>query len=336
MIKKLKIGLLIVALAFFAGVGFANAADLSWTADTTIDLSSPDVNLTIASGSKATSLVVGTGSIDIVVPNGNSFTITSASRDLTVSGVTTADVAQSCSAAFLKTVTVYGGTGGETITLSAYSSECTPDSSGGGGGGGGGGSTKTTTPATTTPAATTPVTTTPATTTPASTVAAPSAYNFGTTVLKNGSQGEAVKELQRFLNVKLNLGLAVDGKLGPKTIAVIKTWQKDNGLVADGLIGPKTKTMMNASVSATPATPAVPASAYNLGTAVLKNGSRGEAVKELQRFLNAKLNLGLTVDGALGPKTITVIKQWQTDNGLVADGLIGPATKAKMNTSVSQ
>ncbi|MBI2627807.1 peptidoglycan-binding protein, partial [Candidatus Nomurabacteria bacterium] len=55
------------------------------------------------------------------------------------------------------------------------------------------------------------------------------------------------------------------------------------------------------------------------------------AVKELQRFLNAKLNLGLSIDGALGPKTITVIKQWQKDNGLVADGLIGPATKALMN-----
>ncbi len=70
-------------------------------------------------------------------------------------------------------------------------------------------------------------------------------YNFGTKILKNGSTGEAVKELQRFLNVKLNLSLVVDGKLGPKTVKVIKQWQKDNGLVADGLVGPKTKAMMN-------------------------------------------------------------------------------------------
>ena len=47
------------------------------------------------------------------------------------------------------------------------------------------------------------------------------------------------------MNKLLNLGLAVDGKLGPKTIAVIKKWQKDNGLVADGLIGKKTKALMN-------------------------------------------------------------------------------------------
>jgi len=75
-----------------------------------------------------------------------------------------------------------------------------------------------------------------------------SGYNFGNTTLKNGSKGDAVMELQRFLNAKLNLGLVVDGKLGLKTIAVIKQWQKDNGLVADGLIGAKTKVKMNASV----------------------------------------------------------------------------------------
>jgi len=92
----------------------------------------------------------------------------------------------------------------------------------------------------------TTTTTVPTTTTPATTT--PSAYNFGTTVLKNGSQGEAVKELQKFLNATLNLGLAVDGALGPKTIAVIKQWQANNGLVADGLIGPATKAKMNASV----------------------------------------------------------------------------------------
>jgi len=66
-------------------------------------------------------------------------------------------------------------------------------------------------------------------------------YNFGTTTLKNGSRGEAVKELQRFLNANLNLGLVVDGILGPKTIAVIKTWQANNGLVADGFVGRNTK-----------------------------------------------------------------------------------------------
>ncbi|MCC7160106.1 peptidoglycan-binding protein, partial [Candidatus Nomurabacteria bacterium] len=73
-------------------------------------------------------------------------------------------------------------------------------------------------------------------------------YNFGNVTLKLGSRGEAVKELQRFLNDNLNLGLIVDGKLGPKTIAVIKKWQKEHGLVPDGLVGKKTKDMMNGKI----------------------------------------------------------------------------------------
>jgi peptidoglycan hydrolase-like protein with peptidoglycan-binding domain len=50
--------------------------------------------------------------------------------------------------------------------------------------------------------------------------------------------------LQRLLNRALNLNLIIDGKLGPKTIAVIKKWQKDHGLVMDGIVGPKTNKLM--------------------------------------------------------------------------------------------
>ncbi|MFA5932039.1 MAG: peptidoglycan-binding domain-containing protein [Candidatus Paceibacterota bacterium] len=69
-------------------------------------------------------------------------------------------------------------------------------------------------------------------------------YDFGTSTLKVGSKGDAVKELQRFLNDDLGLGLVLDGKLGPKTIAVIVKWQSDNGLTADGKVGPQTKIEM--------------------------------------------------------------------------------------------
>jgi hypothetical protein len=72
-------------------------------------------------------------------------------------------------------------------------------------------------------------------------------YNFGTTTLRQGSSGSAVKELQKFLNVSTNSNLVTDGKLGPKTVAVIKIWQANHGLVADGLVGPKTKKAMLAS-----------------------------------------------------------------------------------------
>lgn len=71
-------------------------------------------------------------------------------------------------------------------------------------------------------------------------------YNLGSTTLRNGSKGESVKQLQKLLNRILNMTLKEDGVLGPKTIAVIKQWQKDHGLVADGLVGAKTKAAMEA------------------------------------------------------------------------------------------
>lgn len=77
-------------------------------------------------------------------------------------------------------------------------------------------------------------------------VATKKIYNLGIVTLRNGSRGEAVKELQRLLNKLLNLGLKEDGKLGPKTILVIKKWQNDHKLKADGLVGPKTKMAMKA------------------------------------------------------------------------------------------
>jgi len=276
MIKKYKLGLfvLIVVVSFSMGSN-AYAQALSWTADQTVDLSSPDVNLTILSGSEATSLVVNTGSIDVVVPSGDTFTITSADRDLIVSGATTADVTQSCSSALLKRVAVSGGSGGETITLSASSSECTPSSSSGGGGGGGGGSSKPKTPVT--PAAVpcapgemfssvtgarctvsnvvsclagqmfspttgercnTFVSTTPSYT-PSYEPSIPSAsgYAFGNTLVKQGTKGGACKAWQMFLNDKANAGLATDGACGKLTMAAARAWQASMGLKADGLLG---------------------------------------------------------------------------------------------------
>ncbi len=53
---------------------------------------------------------------------------------------------------------------------------------------------------------------------------------------------------------------------------------------------------------------------------ILKSGSKGKEVKELQNYL------GLNADGDFGPKTETAVKEWQRNNGLVADGIVGPKT----------
>ena len=53
---------------------------------------------------------------------------------------------------------------------------------------------------------------------------------------------------------------------------------------------------------------------------VLRKGSRGNEVKELQEFL------GIGADGVFGPGTEAAVKAWQKENGLVDDGIVGPAT----------
>ena len=57
---------------------------------------------------------------------------------------------------------------------------------------------------------------------------------------------------------------------------------------------------------------------------LLKVGSRGEEVKQLQQ------KLGLGADGVFGPGTETAVKKWQAANGLTADGLVGNGTWSKM------
>jgi putative chitinase len=57
---------------------------------------------------------------------------------------------------------------------------------------------------------------------------------------------------------------------------------------------------------------------------VLKLGSEGEDVKKLQS------KLGVDPIGKFGPKTDAAVKAWQSANGLAADGIVGPATWAKL------
>ena len=58
---------------------------------------------------------------------------------------------------------------------------------------------------------------------------------------------------------------------------------------------------------------------------ILKRGSSGDAVVELQNLLNQH-GYGLNPDGKFGAKTEEAVKDFQKQNGLVADGIVGDAT----------
>ena len=56
----------------------------------------------------------------------------------------------------------------------------------------------------------------------------------------------------------------------------------------------------------------------------LRKGSKGDDVAAMQKAL------GISSDGDFGFGTQTALKKWQKMNGLVADGIAGPATQAKL------
>jgi peptidoglycan hydrolase-like protein with peptidoglycan-binding domain len=58
--------------------------------------------------------------------------------------------------------------------------------------------------------------------------------------VESGSTGEAVKALQRQLNVKRLAGLAVDGVFGPTTKSALMAFQRHTGLTRNGIAGPLT------------------------------------------------------------------------------------------------
>ncbi|MFL0248582.1 peptidoglycan-binding domain-containing protein [Candidatus Clostridium stratigraminis] len=160
--------------------------------------------------------------------------------------------------------------------------------------------------------------TTSTTTTPPKTSSTSSSsttyYASGYRMLKMGSTGSDVKNLQAILN---NNGakLAVDGIFGKLTKAAVMNYQKAKGLAVDGIVGPKTYAVL------------IPTSV--IPTSIVKLGSRSNDVKYLQTNLN-KLGYKLAVDGIFGKLTLAAVKDFQKKNALVVDGIAGPKTFGKL------
>ena len=125
-------------------------------------------------------------------------------------------------------------------------------------------------------------------------------------ILKRGLKGAPVKRLQE------KLGIDADGDFGPGTEKAVREFQSANGLAVDGIAGPDTFTAMGL---------------HEL--VLLRVGSRGQAVKELQE------DLGIGADGIFGQGTKKAVIEFQASNGLEADGMAGPLTLAKMNSFAS-
>lgn len=139
--------------------------------------------------------------------------------------------------------------------------------------------------------------------------------------LQIGSQGAKVKELQELLNraVSRDYWIVVDGIFGSKTQAVVKTCQYLYFLAEDGIVGPKT---WKALYTATP-----------VDMPILRRGSQGQLVKEVQKTLNYFVNPKLVVDGDFGAKTEAALKGSEQEVDRDGKIIVGPITWKRLSGS---
>jgi peptidoglycan hydrolase-like protein with peptidoglycan-binding domain len=138
--------------------------------------------------------------------------------------------------------------------------------------------------------------------------------NPGESTIRVGTTGRAVRRLQRALRRTPDLSIAVDGTFSPQLEAAVKAFQEGAGLTADGIVGPLTW-------AALPDGRPMP---------LLKEGSSGDVVRELQRVLtNGASEWGTSpqgVDGQFGPRTKASVTAFQSWGGVAADGIVGDQT----------
>ena len=183
-----------------------------------------------------------------------------------------------------------------------------------------------------------------------------------------GTAGDRVRILQRAL-LALGFDVTVDGDYGSTTHAAVRAFQKVVGLTQDGKAGKKTLTKLESYFDAngncisgpiagnTPAEPEEEEdnTVYGVPERTLRYGYTGQDVKyTMQRlydlgYYNKKVDEkfgagmlkalkafqkknGLTVDGVVGPKTITVLF---SDSALDVDDVVPPTTEEEEDTTLS-
>lgn len=138
--------------------------------------------------------------------------------------------------------------------------------------------------------------------------------------LKQGSKGGFVVALQYLLN-QYGYNLSTDGIFGSGTAKAVQQFQTNNNLTLDGIVGRNTwQALLN----------------INPASQVLKRGGKSSSVLFLQRLLLSYLYPINNLDGIFGGETERAVKAFQSENGLVADGIVGANTWRKLFSSTGR
>ena len=165
-------------------------------------------------------------------------------------------------------------------------------------------------------------------------------------ILRNGSTGTQVRNLQQSLKDKGYYTSTVDGQFGRLTETAVRNYQRANNLTADGIAGPQTLGHLNGAQASTSGTvtetrneqtanavvtnPA-PAPSASGSSTTLRVGTSGTAVTNLQAQLRSLGLFDRQPTGYYGEVTATSVRNFQRANNLTADGIAGPKTISRLN-----
>ncbi len=121
---------------------------------------------------------------------------------------------------------------------------------------------------------------------------------------ETGDTGSEVFAIQYLLKAR-GYNLNADGTFGPITQSRVEDFQTDKNLSEDGIVGPETWEALIIQVN---------------------QGDTGPEVSAVQKLLKDKFGYNIAVDGNFGPATANAVKDFQSDNGLDVDGIVGPDT----------
>jgi len=163
------------------------------------------------------------------------------------------------------------------------------------------------------------------------------------TPLRVGSTGLDVQTIQTYLQrIRRNypaIPVITDaaGTFGDSTRAAVVKFQNIFGLSSDGIVGKSTWYKISSLYTAVTRLAELNSEGTNLGigtvppSSVLRQGSRGQDVITLQYLLDVISEYypdipAVTQDGIFGAGTRQAVTAFQGRMGLVADGIVGPAT----------
>ncbi|HET7579496.1 MAG TPA: peptidoglycan-binding protein [Bacillales bacterium] len=164
-------------------------------------------------------------------------------------------------------------------------------------------------------------------------------------LLRVGSRGQAVSELQQKLKAAGLYTYTVDGIYGSRTARAVRQFQRAHHLKVDGIAGPVTLSALyeqKKSASGHKKKKGRPrakqdrhdSSSSNSGNTVsdrlLTFRDRGQDVTDLQNNLIALGLLDESPSGYYGMATEGAVRQFQKKYGLGVDGIVGPRTRAKL------